>query len=131
MITKHHGPRKADKPAKKEKKVRAPKAPSNYAGAAIPATKVWYRAMPEFRNCKAECWMLENDIAGTTTFANTYNDQLKASYDPKTYTYATNDKKLATKAEQMIEMTNPAEWPAWIVNAHGTKAEKTKTRKTK
>jgi hypothetical protein len=94
-----------------------------YKGTPIPATKVYRREMPEFKNCHAECWMLVNEQAGTYTFANTYNYQLKASYDAGHYTYQLTDKaqqKVAKKAEEMIEV-EVVEWPAWIFNAHASK----------
>jgi hypothetical protein len=94
-----------------------------YQGVPIPATKVYRREMPEFKNCHAECWMLVNEQAGTYTFANTYNSQLKASYHAGHYTYQLTDKsqkKVAKKSEDMIEV-EVTEWPAWITNAHALK----------
>jgi hypothetical protein len=116
--------------AKPERNIRGrkPKAPAIYAGAPIPGLRVYRRDMPEFKKCKAECWLL---IAETTyTFANTYNDQLKASFDAKHYTYALNDKsrrKIDKKLEVDFVEVEVTEWPAWITNAAATK----RTRRAK
>lgn len=113
------------KQAKKDKKfVERAKAKAErdaaktYHGAPIHATKVYRRDMPEFKNCKAECWMLINGEE-SYTFANTYNGLLKSSYDATHYTYPLNPKshkKVNAKAEQMEEV-EVTEWPTWIVNA--------------
>lgn len=109
--------------AKRERAFVAREKARQYQGASISATKVYRREMPEFKNCHAECWMLVNEQAGTYTFANTYNSQLKASYDAEHYTYQLTNKaqkKVAKKAEEMIEV-EVTEWPTWITNAHASK----------
>ena len=109
-------------------KPKMPKAPAGYAGAPIPALRVYRRDMPEFKKCKAECWLL---IAESTyTFANTYNDQLKASYAAKHYTYDLTDKakkKVEKKLETDFVEVDVTEWPAWITNATASK----RTRRAK
>lgn len=97
-------------------KMAEKKAPNLYAGSPIPATKVFVRKMTEFKNCDAECWLLVNDKEGTYTFANTYNSQLKASYNPIHYTYQLNEaaqKKIDKKTKNMTEV-EADQWPQWI-----------------
>jgi len=109
-------------------KTREPKAPSIYSGPPIPALRVYRRDVPEFQKCKAECWLLITDT--TYTFANTYNDQLKASFDAKHYTYALTDaakKKVEKKLEADFVEIDVTDWPAWITNAAAAK----RTRKAR
>ncbi|MDB5324961.1 MAG: hypothetical protein JWM57_530 [Phycisphaerales bacterium] len=121
--------------AKKTTKTPVPKAYPHYSGAPIAATpgEVWKREMPEFKSVRAECWLLINRTAMTYTFANVYNDRLKASYKPEVYTYAItpkSEKKIAAKVADMMEVP-PTDWPEWITAAdHVAKPAARRTRKT-
>ena len=112
---------------KKPRITREPKTTLTYTGAPMEALKVFSRSMPEFKNCEASCFLLVGEK--TYSFANVYNGNLKASYDPKHYTYQLTEKaqkKLAKKIEaEGFEEQDVTEWPTWIVNAAG------KTRKSK
>lgn len=96
------------------------KAPAAYAGAPIPATKVYRRYMPEFKNTVATTWILFDEIAGVVVFANTYGtgDQLKASYDPTPYRFAYKPKVHDPKMEAAVDVPVHS-WPNWITNAAG------------
>ena len=92
----------------------------------VQATKVFSRKMAEFKNCKATCWLLFNEKAGTVTFANSYNSETpKSSYDASHYTYTYNPKVHDKKMDEMTEL-DVTDWPAWITNAAGRKTRKTK-----
>ena len=58
-----------------------------------------------------------NDHTGTVTYLNTYHGgELPASFNAKFYTFATSEKKLAAKIEQMIEV-EATDWPTFVVPA--------------
>jgi hypothetical protein len=112
--------RKAAKTIEITNKVAAPKAPVAYSGKPIEATKVYRKQMDGFSSkkgngCKAEAWMLIHEGRNTVTHANTYNDVLKASYNPDHYTYPQKEKVIAAKIDAMIEV-DPMEWPTWIIS---------------
>ena len=121
-VTKTRRSKTATTARRRTAKPKVPETPAVYAGAPIPAIRVYRRDMPEFKKCKAECWLLIGE--STYTFANTYNDQLKSSFDARHYTYALNDKsrrKLDKKLEGDFVEVEVTDWPAWIMNAAATK----------
>jgi hypothetical protein len=118
--SRRHRTTKITKASKPVTTAKAPKPISLFQGT-VAATKVFNRTMPQFKNCKATCWLLFNEIDHTVTFGNSYNgDTPKASYDPKTYTYEYNPKVHDPKMAGMTEV-EVDEWPQWIISAHATR----------
>jgi hypothetical protein len=123
--------RKASKTIKTTTKVAAPaKAPAAYAGKPIEATKVFRKQMGGFskkqgNGCKAEAWMILHEPRISVAYANTYNDLLKASYNPEQYTYPIKEKVVAAKMEAMEEV-EVTEWPEWITSADPKRSRKSK-----
>lgn len=108
---------KASKKSGKSSAKKIVKIAALYAGAPIPATRVFVRTMPEFKNTRAECWLLWNEVAGTVCFCNTYGGLLKASYNPEHYTFSYKAKVHDSKMEAMKEI-DVTDFPQWITNAH-------------
>jgi hypothetical protein len=109
-------PMRAKRSVKRVKAAEPARPARAYAGPPIQATQLYRRDMPEFTNCRAACWMAVNEVAGTVTYANTYNDRLKASYDPAHYTFPAKPAVVARKAVAMEEV-DVTDWPEFVVAA--------------
>ena len=110
--------RKASRTTKATDKLAVSRA---YAGKPIEATKVFRKEMEGFgarthNRCKAETWIILHEQRKTVTYANSYNDVLKASFNPEHYTYPIKEKVVAAKMEAMQEV-EVTEWPEWITSA--------------
>lgn len=116
---------KTHKTAKKTTKTQATKTTHLYAGAPIPATRLFRKDLP-FGNCDAVCFLALNEIAGTATYINAYGKkgsgevQPRSSFDPATYTYPIKLKVIDKKMNEMEEV-EPDSFPSFITNAHAAK----------
>jgi hypothetical protein len=98
----------------KTKSERSAVAPSG--AIVIPATKLYCRKMPEFKNCEAIAWAAVNETTGTVQYANLYNGKLTPKYNAVAYTFALKPKtqKKLDDGWHEIEVT---EWPELFAQA--------------
>jgi hypothetical protein len=114
-------------------KAKAKVTPANklYQGAPIPASRLFYRKMTEFKNIDAWAWMAISEQHGTVTYGNSYGPdfgQFRASYDPSVYTYPIKEKVVAKRMEIYRELDDVTEWPSFFTTAGPTKRRGRKSK---